>query len=412
MAGTHDRPYTQSHPWLAFGAIDLSRIAAEFWVLLGEAHSKIEHLSFALLRPEVRDEMLSVYLAKGAHATTAIEGNTLSEEQVVEIVEGRATTPPASQAYLHQEVANIVAAYNHIKDELLQGADARLTVDLVKQFNRQVLDGIEEPGVTPGEIRTGSVVVGPRYRGAPAQDCEYLLDRLCDWLNSSDFEPPSPYFTTPYALIKAMIAHLYLAWIHPFDNGNGRTARLMELQILMASGVPMPAAHLLSNHYNVTREEYYRQLQAASDSGGDVRGFLRYALQGFVDGIRQQVMWVWGQQYADRWQLFIYEAFGGRPTSDAERRRFALVQELSRRWEPVARREIPGLSAELGSAYAGTQRMLSRDLNALEDLGLIEQPRHGYWRAARDQILAFRPLRRDAAMERALAGEQLTLGAA
>lgn len=363
-------------------------------MLLGEATSKIEHLSNALLRPDVRDEMLSVFLAKGVHATTAIEGNTLSEEEVVEILEGRAE-PPRSQEYLYQEVENVIAAYNKIKDHLLDGGETALTVGTIKEFNREILVGIDEPGVTPGEIRTGSVVVGSRYRGAPAADCEYLLSRLCEWLDSDAFIAPSQDFRLAYALIKAVIAHLYFVWIHPFDNGNGRTARLMELQILMAAGVPMPAGHLLSNHYNVTREEYYRQLQAASDSGGDVVPFLQYAVEGFVDGIRQQLNYVWLQQYDDRWRQFIYESFDGYPTTEAAHRRFDLVMALTERVEPVQRRDIPGLTPTLAVAYMGTERMLSRDLNALETMGLIEQPRRGLWQAARGQILAFRALRRE-----------------
>src|SRR6266446_6089490 len=189
MSGTIERPYKTSHPWLTFGRIDLRLAGADFWMLLGEARSKVEHLSLALLRPELRDTMLTVFLAKGVHATTAIEGNTLSEEQVIEIVEGRAN-PPASQEYLYREVENVITAYNRIKDHLIAGGDAMLTVEGIKSYDREVLDGIEEEGVTPGEVRTGPVVVGARYRGAPAEDCEYLLERLCEWLDSSDFEPP------------------------------------------------------------------------------------------------------------------------------------------------------------------------------------------------------------------------------
>jgi Fic family protein len=397
MIGTPHREYRTSHPWLTFAQVDLRWAGAEFWMLLGEARSKVEHLSMALLRPDVREEMLKVFLAKGVHATTAIEGNTLSEEEVVKVVEGRAN-PPSSQEYLYREVENVIAAYNRIKDSLLAGADPTLTIESIKEFDREVLDGIDEDGVTPGEIRNRGVVVGGRYLGAPAVDCEYLLEKLCEWLASPDFAPPEPGLQIPYALIKAVVAHLYLVWIHPFDNGNGRTARLIELQVLMAAGVPMPAAHLLSNHYNITREEYYRQLQQASDSGGDVTAFLRYAIQGFVDGIRGQVDFVWGQQYDDRWQQFIYESFRGRPSSEAERRRFLLATKLSERWEPVARRDIPSLDPSLAAAYNDTQRMLSRDLNALEELGLIEQAGHGHWQVAREQILAFRPLRLEAGL--------------
>lgn len=363
-------------------------------MLLGESRSKVEHLSLAFLKPEVAEELLQVYLAKGAQATTAIEGNTLSEGEVAAIVAGSAEPPPRSQEYLYREVENILTAFNRIKDELIAGGRANLTPAGVAQFNREVLDGLDGSDVHPGEIRRHSVVVG-RYRGAPWEDCEHLLERLCEWLNGPDFEPQSDDWKIPYALIKAAVAHLYIAWIHPFDDGNGRTARLIELQILLAAGVPMPAAHLLSNHYNLTRTEYYRQLDHASASGGEITPFLRYAIQGFVDGIRSQLERVWTQQYADRWEQFIYETFGGSVTSGAERRRLDLVLELSKQIDPVPRRKIPRLSPELAIAYAGTQRMLSRDLNALEAIGLIENVGHGLWRARRKQILAFRPLRRE-----------------
>lgn len=363
-------------------------------MLLGEARSKVEHLSLALLKPEVADEMLRVYLAKGAQATTAIEGNTLSEDEVAEIVAGLAGPPVQSQEYLYREVENILSAFNRIKDHLIAGGGAALTPEDVKQFNREVLDGLEQDDVHPGAFRRKSVVVG-RYRGAPWEDCEHLVERLCEWLEGPDFEPPSADWAIPYALVKAAVAHLYIAWIHPFDDGNGRTARLIELQILLAAGVPMPATHLLSNHYNATRAEYYRRLEEASESGGDVVPFLHYAARGFVDGIRVQLQRVWAQQYADRWEQFIYETFGGRITTDAERRRLELVLALSATPDSVARREIPDLSPRLAVAYSGTQRMLSRDLNALEKLGLVEQAGRGFWRARREQILAFRPLRRE-----------------
>lgn len=397
MNGTPEREYIASHPWISF-RLGLSRAGAEFWMLLGEARSKVDHLGLALLDPTVAAELNQLYLAKGAQATTAIEGNTLSEAQVVEIVAGGAPDPPPSQAYLYREVENIVVLFNRIKDELLAGGSAALTIGAIKRFNRDVLDGLGGEDVKAGEIshrHRRSVIVG-RYRGAPVDDCEYLVERLCEWLNGSDFDPASDEWRVPYALVKAVVAHLYVAWIHPFDDGNGRTARLIELQILLAAGVPMPASHLLSNHYNATRVEYYRRLEEASAAGGDVVPFLRYAIQGFVDGIRSQVERVWQQQYRDRWEQYIYETFGGRITTDAERRRLRLVLELSDEADPVARRNLPLLSPDLAFAYAGTQRMLSRDLNALESMGLIEQARRGFWRARRERILAFQPLRRDA----------------
>ncbi len=390
---TVQRAYTRSHPWIQF-RVDLTHAGAPFWMLLGEARSKVEHLAWSLLKPEVRDEMLTVYLAKGAQATTAIEGNTLSEDEVAAIVSGTAAAPPPSQEYLYREVENILGAFNGIKDHLLAGGGAEITPEVVTDFNRQVLDGLEHDDVRPGQLRRQSVIVGG-YRGAPWEDCDYLLGRMCEWLDGPDFHTDDPEWEMPFALLKAAMAHLYIAWIHPFDDGNGRTARLVEVLILLAAGVPMPAAHLLSNHYNLTRSEYYRQLAGASSGRGDPVPFIRYAIRGFVDGIRVQIDRAWEQQYADRWEQYIYETFGGSPSSEARQRRLHLVLQLSARADPVARREIQRMSPELALAYAGTERMLSRDLNALEELGLIQQVKRGLWAPAREQILAFRPLRRE-----------------
>lgn len=391
--GTDAYTYRETHPWLTF-RVDLRAAGPELWMLLGEARSKVDHLSRALLRPDVAWEMNQVFLAKGAQATTAIEGNTLTEAEVADIIAGRAASPPPSQRYLHQEVENVIKAFNRIKDDLLAGEDSDLTPEAIMRFDREVLDGLAAEGETPGAIRHRSVVVGT-YRGAPAQECGHLLERLCGWLNGPDFRPPGDQWIVPYAVIKAVIAHLYIARIHPFDDGNGRTARLIELQILLAAGVPMPAAHLLSNHYNATRGEYYRQLEAASRSGGDTIPFLNYAIEGFVDGVRAQLERVWDQQYADRWEQFMYETFGGRVTSPADRRRLNLTKMLSRSSKPLTRREIVALSPELAAAYTGTERMLSRDLNALETMGLIGTVGRGQWRAQKEQILAFRPLRHE-----------------
>src|SRR5262249_51025126 len=160
-------------------------------------------------------------------------------------------------------------------------SDRALTPAKVREYNRLVLSGLKlEDGVVPGEYRDHWAVVG-RYRGAPPEDCGYLVQRLCDWLSGDAFRPATQSMTVAFALIRAVLAHLYLVWIHPFGDGNGRTARLVELLILLSSGVPQPAVHLLSNHYNTTRPEYYRQLDSASRNQ-DLRPFLLYAISGFV----------------------------------------------------------------------------------------------------------------------------------
>ena len=247
-------------------------------MLVGEAISKCEHLAGVPLMPETAKRLHLLYLAKGALATTAIEGNTLTEEEAIKRVEGKLELP-ASKEYLGQEIDKIVKACNGILAEIEAGKSIEISPARIQAFNRQVLEGLPlRDEVSSGSIRTYAVGVA-NYRGAPAEDCEFLLARLCEWLTGSEWiaQPDTPLAT---AILKAVVAHLYLAWIHPFGDGNGRTARLLEFQILIDAGVPTPAAHLMSNHYNQTRAEYYRQLERASQSGGDIAPFLVYALQG------------------------------------------------------------------------------------------------------------------------------------
>jgi Fic family protein len=373
--------------------------------MLGEAASKCQHVRWALLRPEAASDLGRVYLVRGALATTAIEGNTLSEEQARGIADGTLRLPH-SQEYLGREIENVLEAFEEIREEVFDHegephADVPLTVEKIKHYNRLILAGLEvEDGVEPGEIRTHSVVVGT-YRGAPAADCERLLSHLCAWLNSEDFRSDDPRMRVPLAIVKAVIAHLYLAWIHPFGDGNGRTARLLELQILLSARFATPTTQLLSNHYNLTRSEYYRQLAAASASESPLQ-FLHYAIEGFVDELRAQVDVIWSMQYVDRWEQFVYERFGEVRT-DSERRRLRLVLDLSRKSivpplgiglpevQPVPRGELRHLSPKVAELYAGmTERTLTRDLDELVERGLIHRTSEGY-EPASNQVLAFMP---------------------
>lgn len=383
------REYARTHPWITFG-LDLTLLGAPAWMNLGEIRSKVDHVRQALLRPDMAQEMYEVFLTKGALATTAIEGNTMTEEEARAVLRSELELPE-SRKYQEQELRNIVVAFNEIKSEVMAGADTRLSVEKLRSFNEMVLRDLEVADeVVPGEIRTHSVTVGGRYRGAPAQDCEYLLEKLCEWLNGDTFKADHPSWEEPMAVLKAIMAHLYIAWIHPFGDGNGRTARLVELQILLAQSFPVPVGHLLSNHYNETRPKYGAELARAS-AASDPVPFIRYALQGLVDGLEMQLERIWAQQYSDRWEQFIYESFGG-ATGPSAHRRLRLVLALSR--EPGGEAQIGQLrrlTAELVELYVGkTSKTVTRDINALVELGLIERRGGRLVRAKQEQIIAFR----------------------
>lgn len=385
---TNPRTYSRTHPWLKFEA-DFSRAPVELWVMLGECQSKCEHLAGMPLRPDVATQLYQVYLAKGVHSTTAIEGNTLTEEEVLAQVKGELEVPP-SRAYLQKEVENMISAYKQVAEQILKPTDAApLSVEEIKSFNRLVLRDIPMPeGGRAGEVSPHRVVVG-RYLGAPREDCEYLLAQLCEWL-ATDWTGGRPELHAGMTLLKAILAHLYLAWIHPFADGNGRTARLMEFRILLGGGVPAPAAHLLSNHYNLTRAEYYRQLSAASASGGDIVPFAVYAVQGFRDGLREQIEQVRSQQFDVIWRNYVHEQFRDK-NRPSDQRQLRLVLDLSRQKSPVPANLLTQISTRVTGLYAArTEKTLQRDVEALVKRNLLRWSPAGYT-ANVDIIRAFLP---------------------
>jgi Fic family protein len=382
--------YERTHPWIDFRATEINDVKPRHWMLLGEARSKCAHLAGAPLKPAVAQQMYGVTLVKGALATTAIEGNTLTEEQARGILDGTYKAPPSRQ-YQEQEVRNVLDALGELYQHVVAGENIELTSALICEFNRQVLKGTDiRPGVVPGVLRTESVAVGT-YRAAPAEDCQYLLEKLVNWLNGPTFIHDDPEIQFAIILAKAVYAHLYLAWIHPFGDGNGRTARLLEFAILASCGqVPVPAAHLLSNHYNLTRDRYYRELDLASKPGQGTLGFLSYAIEGFIDGIREAIEMVREQQIQVAWVNYVHERFASLPNTKASDRQRSLV--LAMPMDKVVRRDdLEGLTPKIAKLYASAgPRVLSRDLNRLEGLDLIHRAVKGY-RARAEVVLAFLP---------------------
>ena len=230
------RAYETSHAWISFKATDINDLDPKLWMLLGEARSKCEHLAGAPLSPDVAKRMYDVTLVKGALATAAIEGNTLTQDQAEGILRGTYTAPP-SRSYQEREVKNVLDSLTAIDRQVMSGQVPAINVELICDYNRQILEGTKfEPHVVPGEIRNYSVGV-PGYLGAPAEDCEYLVRRLAEWLESDLFRSDDPEIRFALAVACAVYAHLYIAWIHPFGDGNGRTARLLEFLILARCGM-------------------------------------------------------------------------------------------------------------------------------------------------------------------------------
>jgi Fic family protein len=366
--------YLDTHPWITFNFT-----GGEFNVLsvrLGEAFSKCRHLTGTPLQPALAAQLARVYLIKGVSATTAIEGNTLTETEVAEILDDRKKLPP-SQEYLQREVENMERVLRRIDVEAQNSHGWKLTPAWLRAQNREILERIpDEDHVVPGEYTKRTLLVGSVYRAAPPDDVPHLVERLCDWVNKmlvhvydTNLDADRRFFQAFYA---AVLGHLYIAWIHPFGNGNGRTARALECAILAHSRlVPWVSSSLLSDHYNRTRTRYYAKLDAASRKG-DVVGFIEYAADGFVDQLGDQIALVQSQQRRVAWVNYVREVFQNESQGETSKRRRALLLSMPEdAWTPRAR--LRRLTPELAEMYAGVgDRALSHDTGKLTSLGLLE----------------------------------------
>lgn len=171
----------RQHPFISFN-FNTSQLLPDIWLMLGEAMSKCQHLAGMPLKPAAAENLSAIYLARGVHATTAIEGNTLSTDEVERIVRTGTAAVVESREYLQREVQNVLAAIRAIDDALKDGKRLPIYPDRLCRLNAQILEGIpDKPEVVPGQLRQHNVAAGtylaPEWHLVPE-----LLRRFTNWL--------------------------------------------------------------------------------------------------------------------------------------------------------------------------------------------------------------------------------------
>jgi Fic family protein len=182
------------------------------------------------------------------HGSLAIEGNTLSEQQITAILEGKPVIAPPREI---QEVRNALLAYEHFpswnpaSEEDLLAAHALLMTGLVER---------------PGAYRHGGVGVmsGDQvvHMAPPADRVAILMGDLLAWLSRAEVHP----------LIASCVFHYELEFIHPFEDGNGRMGRLWQTLILSRWNplfADLPVESIIHAH----QQDYYRALADSNDGG-------------------------------------------------------------------------------------------------------------------------------------------------
>ena len=202
---------------------------------------------------------------RNSHASTAIEGNPLTLEQVRALEEGRELS--AVETRPKREILNYFAGLRyiekHAKKKTLRHED-------IFKLHRLLAGKVMDQGEA-GRYRTIQVRVGRHYPPAAA-DVSGLMFELLEWWNKKAPEL-SP-------ALSSSILHYQFEWIHPFADGNGRTGRALALWELYRRGFDSHHIFSVDEYYWEDRPAYYRALDAVRDDGGDLTGWLEYCAQG------------------------------------------------------------------------------------------------------------------------------------
>ncbi len=209
-----------------------------------------------------------------AHSSTSIEGNRLSLEQVSELARGREITATRRDK---QEVLNYLDVLKNIKILIKNSSITEKDIlNIHHMVTKKTLNNPADSGV----YRNRYVVVGNRFTGEvffrPPQNQEVpgLVKDLLSWINSKESKELD-------TVIEAGVIHYELVRIHPFVDGNGRTARVLAVLILYLRGFDTNQFFCLDDYYDSDRPAYYKALQSVKPDILDLTNWLEY----FVEGV-------------------------------------------------------------------------------------------------------------------------------
>jgi len=221
-----------------------------------------------------------------AHSSTAIEGNRLSLEQVSDLAHGREIMASRKDK---QEVLNYLSVLEDLK-KLTEGK--RITENDILTIHGMLTKDTLENDSDCGKYRDRYVVVGNRLTGEiifspPAnKDVPNFIKALIEWWDSDKAKELD-------SVIEAGIAHYEFVRIHPFVDGNGRTARVLATLILYLRGFDAKQFFCLDDYYDSDRQAYYRALQSVNQETLDLTMWLEYFVEGVnvsIDAVKEKVI--------------------------------------------------------------------------------------------------------------------------
>jgi Fic family protein len=246
--------------------------ASAVMTALVEAKAAVQALTTLPYQKSWVEALQELQLKREVAGTSRIEGAEFTERELDEAV--RPNVSPEELRTRSQRQANAAMRTYRWIGEL--PADRPISADLVREVHRRLVTGCDEDHCPPGVLRGRdyNVIFGiPQHRGAEGgPPCEEAFAGLLQ-AAQTEFRDHDP-------LVQAMALHYHLAAMHPFLDGNGRTARAMEALVLRRAGLTDRAFVAMSNYYYDEKPAYLRILSEVRQGGHDLTPFLIFALQG------------------------------------------------------------------------------------------------------------------------------------
>ena len=216
---------------------------------------------------------------KSIHSSLAIEANSLSFEQVKDIIDGKRVMGPKREI---QEVQNAYLAYSKIEEvNPYSVTDLKMMHGLLTQFLLEDAGHYRKGGEGVFDESGHCIFVCP-----PASQVDVLMNQLFDWMkkNKNKIHP----------LILASIFHYEFVFIHPFKDGNGRTARLWQ-NVLLAHFEPLFLYVPIESEIKKYQDDYYKVIRNCNKKGESTE-FIAFMLKmidevlgGFINGVNVEI---------------------------------------------------------------------------------------------------------------------------
>jgi Fic family protein len=231
--------------------------------------------------PELATKIEPDIMYSSIAGTAAIEGNPITGDDVRRIAQGE-DLGIYTQKH-KQEIKNLIEAYHLLSGVETTDVPFIVSEQLITDIHTIITKNIPDENNIPGTYRNGVVYVGDDAHGGIhkppkiLKDIQNLMNEFVTWLNSDDVLQIEPF-------VRAALAHYYFCVIHPFWDGNGRTARLLEAILLQSANIKYVPREL-SNYYYRNVDDYYIAFSKGIKLKKDFTPFLRFYLEAVVESL-------------------------------------------------------------------------------------------------------------------------------